>query len=554
MRPADRPRGPAPRVAAAVGGRLDGPDVTVDGASHDSRAGRAAASCSSPSSPSATATSSSAPRWRPGRGRLPHARGRGARRRHARSWSTTPRAPCRPLGRLRPRPAAASPGRRGHRLGRQDVGEGPARRGAAPRGWRTAASAAVVQQRARRARSRCSTPPDGTEAVVVEMGARGLGHIADAVRDRPPDRRRRHRASRPCTPRRSASIDDVAEAKGELVEALPGRRHRGPQRRRPAGGGHGGPHRGRRAHLRRRAATCAAEGVALDDELRPTFRARARRGARRGRASACAGSPPGRERAGRGGRRAGRRRRRSTTSSPAWRRGAAVAAGGWSSTTLAGGRPRPQRRLQRQPDVGGRRPATRWPPCRPAPRRGARRDGRARRPTSDADHAAVGDRARELGIRGRRRGGAGLRRRGRRRRRRGRRGPRRRSATATPSSSRAAGSPASNASPPPSPESASAGGPGPALRRRGGRSGRAGLGVGRRPRRGRRTAASAERDDGAGQHDRGDRRGLDERPAIRLPIGTVPPKPMIHSAMTRPRSWSSRRCWSTVDSDVMTAK
>ena len=43
-------------------------------------------------------------------------------------------------------------------------------------------------------------------------------------------------------------------------------------------------------------------------------------------------------------------------------------------------------------------------------------------------------------------------------------------------------------------------------------------------------------------------------PAMRLPMGTVPPKPMIHSAMTRPRLASSSRCWSTVDSEVMTAK
>ena len=43
-------------------------------------------------------------------------------------------------------------------------------------------------------------------------------------------------------------------------------------------------------------------------------------------------------------------------------------------------------------------------------------------------------------------------------------------------------------------------------------------------------------------------------PAMRLPMGTVPPKPMIQSAMTRPRLASSRRCWSTVDSDVITAK
>ena len=41
---------------------------------------------------------------------------------------------------------------------------------------------------------------------------------------------------------------------------------------------------------------------------------------------------------------------------------------------------------------------------------------------------------------------------------------------------------------------------------------------------------------------------------MRLPMGTVPPNPMIHSAITRPRFESSRRCCNTVDRDVMTAK
>jgi hypothetical protein len=43
-------------------------------------------------------------------------------------------------------------------------------------------------------------------------------------------------------------------------------------------------------------------------------------------------------------------------------------------------------------------------------------------------------------------------------------------------------------------------------------------------------------------------------PATRLPMGTVPPKPMIHSAITRPRSWSARCCCRIVDNDVMSPK
>ena len=41
------------------------------------------------------------------------------------------------------------------------------------------------------------------------------------------------------------------------------------------------------------------------------------------------------------------------------------------------------------------------------------------------------------------------------------------------------------------------------------------------------------------------------QPPARPPNGTVPPKPMIHSAITLPRTRSSRSCCSTVDSDVI---
>jgi len=40
----------------------------------------------------------------------------------------------------------------------------------------------------------------------------------------------------------------------------------------------------------------------------------------------------------------------------------------------------------------------------------------------------------------------------------------------------------------------------------------------------------------------------------RLPNGTVPPNAMNHSAITRPRSWSSSRLCRTVFIDVVVAK
>ena len=43
-------------------------------------------------------------------------------------------------------------------------------------------------------------------------------------------------------------------------------------------------------------------------------------------------------------------------------------------------------------------------------------------------------------------------------------------------------------------------------------------------------------------------------PMSRLPTPTVPPKPIIQSAMTRPRTFSRRRDCSVVFSAVMNAK
>lgn len=62
--------------------------------------------------------------------------------------------------------------------------------------------------------------PDGTEATVVEMGARGIGHITDLCAIASPTHGIVTRVAAVHT-EVFGSIDDVARAKGELVEALP---------------------------------------------------------------------------------------------------------------------------------------------------------------------------------------------------------------------------------------------------------------------------------------------------------------------------------------------
>src|SRR5689334_17385687 len=47
---------------------------------------------------------------------------------------------------------------------------------------------------------------------------------------------------------------------------------------------------------------------------------------------------------------------------------------------------------------------------------------------------------------------------------------------------------------------------------------------------------------------------LPTQPPTRTPTGTVPPNPMIHSAITRPRSSSTRCAWINVDSAVIATK
>ena len=88
-----------------------------------------------------------------------------------------------------------------------------------------------------------------TRYLVLEMGSRGPGHIA-----------RLCGVARPHVGvvlnvgsahlGEFGSPEGIAQAKGELVEALPGRRHRRPQRRRPARARHGGADLCPRAHHR----------------------------------------------------------------------------------------------------------------------------------------------------------------------------------------------------------------------------------------------------------------------------------------------------------------
>jgi UDP-N-acetylmuramoyl-tripeptide--D-alanyl-D-alanine ligase len=64
--------------------------------------------------------------------------------------------------------------------------------------------------------------PDGTQAVVVEMGARGIGHIAELCAIARPTVGIITRVAAVHTSE-FGSVEDIARAKGELVEALPRR-------------------------------------------------------------------------------------------------------------------------------------------------------------------------------------------------------------------------------------------------------------------------------------------------------------------------------------------
>jgi len=112
--------------------------------------------------------------------------------------------------------------------------------------------------------------PDATEALVVEMGARGVGHIAQLCTLASPTVGVVTRVAAVHT-EMFGSLEEVAAAKGELVEALPS-------------GGYAILNAGDRFVAAMASRTTAeavtfgdggdvrAESAALDDELRPSFR------------------------------------------------------------------------------------------------------------------------------------------------------------------------------------------------------------------------------------------------------------------------------------------
>ena len=225
-----------------------------------------------------------------------------------------------------------------------------------------------------------------TRYLVLEIGARGIGHIRYLTAIAPPrigvvlNVGSAHLGE-------FGSREAIAQAKGELVEALPradGARRA--QRRRPAGARDGRAHPARgsspfgRARRRRRP---RPSDVELDDLGRAVVHARtpAARGAGR---AAAARRAPRRQRPGRGGRRARVRhaaRPRSRRRSPRRRAASPLADGGHRARRR---RDRRQRRLQRQPRVDAGRAADALAAIRAGARRARSvavlgRDGRARR-------------------------------------------------------------------------------------------------------------------------------------------------------------------------------
>ena len=233
-------------VAAAVGGVLRGDDVELDGATIDSRsvrpgqlfvpivgdrdghdfidAARAAGAAAHLTARGATATARAGDRG----GTTPHSR-----------CSTS-------AAWLEPACPTAVVGITG------SVGKTTTKdllRTVLERRYRTAASERSFNNELGVPLTLANAPP-ATEAAVVEMGARDRGHIAllcDVARP----------TIGVVTVVAGAhlevfgSIDDVARAKGELIEALPERRHRGAERGRRAGGRDGRTQHGAGADLRR---------------------------------------------------------------------------------------------------------------------------------------------------------------------------------------------------------------------------------------------------------------------------------------------------------------
>ena len=161
-----------------------------------------------------------------------------------RSSSTTSQPALGALARARRR-AARRHRRRPHRLGRQDQHQGPDRPAAAAQGA-DGLHAGLAQQRDRAAADRAAAPTEDTRYLVLEMGARGIGHIRYLTGS---DARRRSASSSTSAPRTSAS--SAAASRSPRPRASSSRRcppaerrRRDPQRRRPARTRHGLPHEG----------------------------------------------------------------------------------------------------------------------------------------------------------------------------------------------------------------------------------------------------------------------------------------------------------------------
>jgi UDP-N-acetylmuramoyl-tripeptide--D-alanyl-D-alanine ligase len=213
LRDSDRMKLRTTELAAAINGRLEGPDVVIDGATQDSRA-IAAGQLFVP-----------IVAQRDGHGFIATAVANGAAAYLTQGplaggtaivvGDTT--AALQAAGRLaRSRLPARVIGVTGS-VGKTSVKDLLA--AVLPRRWATAASL-------RSFNNELGVPltllnaPDGTEAVVVEMGARGVGHIAELCAIAAPTVGVVTRVAAVHT-EVFGHIDEVARTKGELVEALP---------------------------------------------------------------------------------------------------------------------------------------------------------------------------------------------------------------------------------------------------------------------------------------------------------------------------------------------
>ena len=282
------------------------------------------------------------------RPRLRRAARRGRRRRRARPRATpgVPTVvvddPVAALGRAGPaRRSTALPDvtrARAHRLAGQDRHQGLPRPGARRRRRRRSRPPAS-QQRARRAAHRAARRRATPAYLVVEMGARGIGHIADLCAIAPPDVAAVLNVG-------TAHLGEFGSPRGDRAgqgrarRGAAGRRHRRAQRRRPAGrrDGRRAPRPGCSTFGERAAPTSRSADVELDDLGRPVVRARrtAASGARC--ALRLARRAPGRQRRRR--RRDGARRSGSPlddVADGAERGRGRPRAGGWSCTSAPTG-------------------------------------------------------------------------------------------------------------------------------------------------------------------------------------------------------------------------